>query len=270
MGWGISRLVGLKAAVLLSAAYFFQGLGMTLISFPLMYTSLIAMLVSIASHPAVDLPLLLGKASDGSFPLWSWIMFSPFLLFIHMFVLLRRFVKNEPLYTEIADGVFVGGWPSSVEHLPPGDPAVIDCTCELPKSSTLSDNAYLCVATWDTRAPQPSQIESAVRWALRKRSQNKPIYVHCAYGNIYCSHVISVTGHGRSVCVMCALLVALGLAEDWKAAEQMIREKRPSISMNTLHRKSLEEWSKHLLSSSRSGESDVSSVIHSDYNRKRN
>jgi hypothetical protein len=82
-------------------------------------------------------------------------------------------------------------------------------------------------------------------------------------------HVISLTGHGRSVCVMCALLVALGLAEDWKAAEQMIREKRPSISMNTLHRKSLEEWSKHLLpSSKRSGESDVSSVIHSDYNWK--
>jgi hypothetical protein len=114
--------------------------------------------------------------------LWSWIMFSPFLLFIHMFVLLRRFVKNEPLYTEIVDGVFVGGWPSSVEHLPPCDPAVIDCTCELPKSPTLSKNAYLCVATWDTRAPQPSQIESAVRWAMRKRSQNKAIYVHCAYG----------------------------------------------------------------------------------------
>ncbi|XP_066310278.1 uncharacterized protein [Miscanthus floridulus] len=257
MGWGISRLIGLKAAVLLSVACFFQGLGVTLITFPLIYASMIAILVSIASHPSIDLPLLLGKASDGSFPLWSWIMFSPFLLFIHLFVLLRRFVKNEPLYTEVADGVFVGGWPSSVEHLPPGDPAIIDCTCELPKSSTISNNAYLCVATWDTRAPQPSQIESAVRWSVRKRSQNKPVYVHCAYG------------HGRSVCVMCALLVALGLAEDWKAAEQMIREKRPSISMNTLHRKSLEEWSKHLLpSSKRSGESDVSSVIHSDYNRK--
>lgn len=182
MGWGISRLIGLKAAVLLSVAYIFQGLGVTLISFPLIYVSMIAMLISIASHPAIDLPLLLGKASDGSFPLWSWIMFSPFLLFIHLFVLLRRFVKNEPLYTEIADGVFVGGWPSSIEHLPPGDPAVIDCTCELPKSSTLSKNAYLCIATWDTRAPQPSQIESAVRWAVRKRSQNKPVYVHCAYG----------------------------------------------------------------------------------------
>jgi hypothetical protein len=68
---------------------------------------------------------------------------------------------------------------------------------------------------------------------------------------------------------MCALLVALGLADDWKAAEQMIREKRPSISMNTLHRKSLEEWSKHLLSPSRSGESDVSSVILSGYTRRK-
>jgi hypothetical protein len=67
---------------------------------------------------------------------------------------------------------------------------------------------------------------------------------------------------------MCALLVALGLADDWKAAEQMIREKRPSISMNTLHRKSLEEWSKHLLSPS-SGESDVSSVILSGYTRRK-
>jgi hypothetical protein len=183
MGWGISRLIGLKAAALLSVACFFQGLGVTLISFPLIYASIIAILVSIASRPSIDLPLLLGKASDGSFPLWSWIIFSPFLLFIHLFVLLRRFVKNEPLYTEVADGVFVGGWPSSVEHLPPGDPAIIDCTCELPKSSTISNNAYLCIATWDTRAPQPSQIESAVQWAVRKRSQNKPVYVHCAYGN---------------------------------------------------------------------------------------
>ncbi|XP_051226562.1 uncharacterized protein [Lolium perenne] len=257
MGWGISRLIGLKALVLLSAAYFVHGLGMKLLALPLVYACMIALLVSIASHPSIDLPLLLGKTSSGSFPLWSWIMFSPFLLFIHLFMLFRRFVKNEPLYTEIADGVYVGGWPSSVERLPPGEPAVIDCTCELPRSSTVTETSYLCVATWDTRAPQPSQIESAVRWAVRKRSQNKPVYVHCAYG------------HGRSVCVMCALLVALGLADDWKAAEQMIRKKRPSISMNTLHRKSLEEWSKHLLSHSRSGESDVSSVILSDYTRRK-
>ena len=72
-------------------------------------------------------------------------------------------------------------------------------------------------------------------------------------------------GHGRSVCVMCALLVALGVAEDWKNAEKLIREKRPYIQMNALQRKALEEWSKHRLSSpKRNEEMDVSCVIRSN------
>lgn len=64
------------------------------------------------------------------------------------------------------------------------------------------------------------------------------------------SFMLSVLGHGRSVAVMCALLVALGVAEDWKNAEKLIREKRPYIRMNALHRRALEEWSKHRLSPS--------------------
>ncbi|MQM14605.1 hypothetical protein Taro_047539 [Colocasia esculenta] len=153
---------------------------------------------------------------------------------------------REPKYSEIAEGLYVGGWPSSPDHLPPGEPAVIDCTCELPRISALTRNGYLCVATWDTRAPRPSEIESAVRWACRKRAQKKPVYIHCAFG------------HGRSVCVMYALLVALGIAEDWKAAEKIVKEKRPCIQMNALHRKHLEEWSKHRISFKRN-ELDVSS-----------
>lgn len=62
------------------------------------------------------------------------------------------------------------------------------------------------------------------------------------------SYPVIVSGHGRSVAVMCALLVALGLAEDWKSAEKIIKEKRPYIRMNALHRKALEEWSKDRLS----------------------
>lgn len=77
--------------------------------------------------------------------------------------------------------------------------------------------------------------------------------------------VMFCLGHGRSVCVMCALLVALGVAEDWRRAEKLIRERRPYIRMNALHRKSLEEWSKHRLSSpKRNEEMDVSSVIRSN------
>jgi hypothetical protein len=47
---------------------------------------------------------------------------------------------------------------------------------------------------------------------------------------------------------MCALLVALGVVEDWKKAELFIRERRPYISMNSVQYKALEEWSKHRLS----------------------
>lgn len=246
---GISALVALKAAVLFLAFFYFKGRGIQWLSLPLLHASLVALLVSIASLPSINLPLLLGKRTDGSFPLWSKLIFGPYLGFVQLFVLLRRFLLGRPVYTEISEGLYVGGWPSSLDHLPPGEPAVIDCTCELPRIDALNKNAYVCVATWDTRSPQPSSIESAVQWACRKRSQKKTIYIHCAFG------------HGRSVCIMCAVLVALGIATDWKDAERIIRLKRPFIHMNGFHRKSLEEWSKCRLSFKRTADVDLSSVI---------
>lgn len=246
---GLSKLIGLKAFTLLLVFAYLRNTRLALLSIPILHASLVSFLVSIASHPSINLPLLLGKNSDGSFPLWSIAVFGPYLLFVQCFVKLRRFVSREPPYSEICEGVYVGGWPSSLPH---GDPAIIDCTCELPRNKAMLKNAYLCVPTWDTRAPQPAEIESAVRWALRKRAQKVPVFIHCAFG------------HGRSVAVVCALLVAIGSAEDWKNAEEMIRGRRPCIRMNALHRKNLEEWSKNRLSSKRNEEVDVSSVILSD------
>ncbi|CAN6562118.1 unnamed protein product [Malus baccata var. baccata] len=239
MGVGLSFLIGLKAAVLFSLFAFLRSSGFTVLSIPFLYASLVSALVSLAAHPSIDLPILLGKNPDGSFPVWSIIMFSPYLYFVRFFSALRRLRSREAPYTEICEGLFVGGWPSSPDKLPPGDPAIVDCTCELPRKPEFSGHSYLCVPTWDTRAPPPAAIESAVKWACRKRDQNRPVFVHCAYG------------HGRSVAVMCALLVALGVAEDWKNAEKLIREKRPYIRMNALHRMALEEWSKHRLSPSK-------------------
>lgn len=191
---GLSRLIGLKAAVLFSGFLCTRNSGIALVPVFFLHASLVSFLVAITAHPAVNLPLLLGKSSDGSFPLWSILLFGPYLVFIRIFVLLRRLKSREPVYSEISQGLYVGGWPSSPDHLPPGDLAVIDCTCELPRSSALSNNAYLCVATWDTRAPPPSAIESAVRWACRKRAQDKPVYIHCAFG-------------GRSLLAPCSYLL---------------------------------------------------------------
>ncbi|KNA09480.1 hypothetical protein SOVF_153210 [Spinacia oleracea] len=194
--------------------------------------------------------MLLGKNTDGSFPIWSMIMFGPFLFFVRMFSSIRRLLSHEEPYNEIYEGVYVGGWPCSFDKCPPRNPAVIDCTCEFPRKPEFSRNGYLCVRTWDTRSPQPSEIESAVKWACRKRAQGVPVFIHCAYG------------HGRSVAVMCALLVALGVVDNWKDAEKLIQKRRPYIRMNSLHRTALEEWAKHRLSPiNRKVETDVSSVI---------
>jgi len=250
LGLGISVLIGFKAAVMFLFFAYLRSFGFTLLSMPFLYTSLISLLISIASHPSVDLPMLLGKNPDGSFSIWSTIMFSPYLNFVRAFSALRRLGSGEAPYTEICEGLYVGGWPSSPDKLPPGNPAVIDCTCELPRRLEFSGHAYLCIPTWDTRSPQPAAIEAAVQWACRKRAQNRPVFIHCAYG------------HGRSVAVMCALLVALGVVEDWKNAERLIQERRPYIRMNALHRGALEEWSEDRISSPmKSRERDMSSVI---------
>ncbi|XP_021761316.1 uncharacterized protein LOC110726167 [Chenopodium quinoa] len=253
MGWGISRLILLKSLLHFMIFVLMKSNGFTILAIPFLYASLVFLLVSIASNPHINLPMLLGKNTDGSFPIWSIVMFGPFLFFVRLFSMVRRLLSHEEPFTEICEGVYVGGWPCSLDKFPPKNPAVIDCTCEFPRNSEFTRSGYLCIPTWDTRSPQPSEIESAVKWACRKRALGVPVFIHCAYG------------HGRSVAVMCALLVALGAVENWKDAEKMIQERRPYIRMNSLHRKALEEWAQHRLSPmKRKNETDVSSVIMSN------
>lgn len=182
MSVGISVLIGLKAATLfilfLPLRYSFP-----LLSILILYASLISVLVAIASHPSIDLPILVGKGSDGSFSIVSLIIFSPYLYFVRAFSSVRRFASGESPYTQISPGIYVGAWPYSTDTLPPGNPAIIDCTCEFPR--LIQGHAYFCLPTWDTRAPHPAQIESAVNWACRKRAAtNAPVFVHCALGII--------------------------------------------------------------------------------------
>ncbi|KAM1664497.1 hypothetical protein ACFX15_043047 [Malus domestica] len=134
MGVGLSILIGLKAAILFSLFAFLRSSGFTVFSIPFLYTSLVSALVSLATHPSIDLPMLLGKNPDGSFPIWSIIMFSPYLYFVHFFSALRRLRSMEASYTEICEGFFVGGWPSWPDKLPPRNPE-------------FSGHSYLCVAT---------------------------------------------------------------------------------------------------------------------------
>ncbi|XP_022938722.1 uncharacterized protein LOC111444863 [Cucurbita moschata] len=250
MNPGISSLIGLKAAALFSLFLFLRFIGFRLLSFQFLYASLVSLLISVASLPSINLPLLLGKKPDGTFPIWSIVIFAPFLLFIRYLPSFRGLYLREDPYTEIFEGLYVGGWPTSPDRLPPCNPAIVDCTCELPRCLDVSGDGYLCIPTWDTRSPLPEEIESAVRWICRKREQKKPVFIHCAYG------------HGRSVVVTCAVLVAFGAADDWKNAEKIVKEKRPCIHMNSTQCKALEEWSKHRLSAPmKKKDNDVSSML---------
>lgn len=232
---GISKVTGIAATALLATSISLWEVGMRITMVPFLATSFVAYIVTVASHNAINLPWILGKNSEGRFPLWSNILFGPFLMLARTYAMVKRFMRKESVYDKIAEGLYLGGWPFMLKHLPPGGPSVIDCTCELPRSAFVPTDEYLCVATWDTRAPAPYQIEFAARWACEKRAKGKPVYVHCAFG------------HGRSACVMCAILVALGIAENWKEAENIIRERR-KIKMNGVHRKTLDDWSKYRVS----------------------
>ena len=163
------------AAVLFSSFAYLRSFGFRMLSIPLL-------LVSIASHPSDNLPILSAKNTDGTFPIWSKLIFGPYWYFVRNFSALQRLFTREAPYSEICDGLYVGGWPSSPDKLPPGNPAIIDCTCELPRRSEFMRNAYLCVPTWDTRSPRPADIELAVKWACQNREQQRPVFVHCAYG----------------------------------------------------------------------------------------
>lgn len=235
----ISEVVASQAAVLLAAYLCLKksGVAPLWVRFPVLQAVVTSGLVSLLSLPSFNHPGLLGKTRDGGFPVWSTVIFGPFHVFVRLYVYLKRWKRRgrkEPAYDEVAPGLFLGGWPDSHKRMPPGKPAVVDCTCELPRRSFVfaKDQPYLCIPSWDTRAPLPAEMDAAVRWACERRAEKRPVLVHCAFG------------HGRSASVICAVLIGLGLTEDWKTAEKMVKEKRPHSRMNAFQRGHLEEWYK--------------------------
>lgn len=185
---GISLVVSIPSTILFSLFLAIRHTAPLYISLPILHASLIGFVAAFSAHPSINYTALFGKTSDGALPWWSQATFFPYLLSIKAYVHLRRSHSSEPLYTEVGEGLFVGAWPCTRADLPPGYPAIIDCTCELARSKCCLEMPYLCVRTWDTRGPQPGDIESAVRWAIRKRGQNLPVFIHCAFGMVPLPH----------------------------------------------------------------------------------
>jgi hypothetical protein len=62
----------------------------------------------------------------------------------------QRRKSSEPLYNQLqGTRLYIGGWPEQAGWLPADKPAVLDVTCELPR--TAADSPYLVLPTWDTQ-----------------------------------------------------------------------------------------------------------------------
>ncbi len=78
------------------------------------------------------------------------------------------------------------------------------------------------------------QIDEGVKWALKQRESGRPVLVHCAHG------------HGRSLVVMCAILVVNGLAGDFLEAYKIVKAARPKVRLNGRQHKALVQWQEHM------------------------
>mmetsp|Transcript_21590 Transcript_21590/g.59998 ORF Transcript_21590/g.59998 Transcript_21590/m.59998 type:complete len:260 (+) Transcript_21590:34-813(+) len=171
---------------------------------------------------------LLGKNHDGTFAWWSYPLFWPYHVGLRSKLWLQHRLSHEPVFNAVGDkGWYIGGWPRTPQHLPAGGPAVLDCTCELPRLHTLP---YKCLPTWDCQGPTADLIHEGVVWAEEQRRQGKGVLVHCAHG------------HGRSCTVLCAALIREGTADSIDGALELVQKDRPRAKLNTSQRASLQEW----------------------------
>eukprot|EP00210_Caulerpa_lentillifera_P002702 g2582.t1 len=173
---------------------------------------------------------ILGKEKNGKISLWGGLLFWPYHLGLRIRLHIRKLKTKEPLYHEIISGWYVGGWPMNGKCLPPGDPSIVDCTCEFPK--THNSSRYLCLLVWDSHGATAEQLKEAVDWACNENNKGHPIYIHCAHG------------HGRSVAVLIACFLKKRIYRTIEEAEAMIKRVRPKIRLNRRQKTKLREWMK--------------------------
>jgi hypothetical protein len=172
------------------------------------------LVIGLAHH--LRRPQLLGKRSDGRFHPLGALVHAPFLAASWLGWQLRR-RGSEPVWNEVAPGIFVGRRAGKGE-LPPGDPLVVDLTCEL---FAERGGAYRCLPTLDGCAPEAAGFRALV---AELAAHEGPIFIHCA------------AGHGRSATVAAGVMLARKLVATVDEAEAAMQAKRPRIKLGRLQR----------------------------------
>ncbi|MFO1084965.1 MAG: phosphatase PAP2/dual specificity phosphatase family protein [Reyranellaceae bacterium] len=159
-------------------------------------------------------PSLFAKSADGHVDTATRMILLPYRLGAGLNV--RLWTRNDPARVEIAEGVWLGRFPTTAECRDVG--TVVDVTCEFPRRPFQGD--WQCVPMLDLVAPEAAALGTAADKIESARRQGQgPVLVCCALG------------YGRSAAALAVWLVRSGRATDPVAALAHLAQVRPRLAV---------------------------------------
>lgn len=165
------------------------------------------------------------KQPHGRLSMAARVLFAPYLL--GAWVNSRIWTLRGTPSTEVADGVFLGRFPSASELTRSQFAAIVDLTGEF--SCVPGDRFYRSIPVLDMTVPSIEQLHDASS-AIEEGRVHGSVLVCCALGV------------SRSATAIVAWLLLTNRVSTLEAAEASIREIRPSIVLLPAHRARLESF----------------------------
>ncbi|BDB24468.1 phosphatase PAP2/dual specificity phosphatase family protein [Cupriavidus sp. P-10] len=221
----LSRRYALGVVIALLCAVLAVGASVTL-AFLLLWAALA--LACVARLYALAAPAWFQKNADGTMAQAARWVLAPYLF--GAFLNSRWWTRRAPQASRIADGVWVGRFPTDAELRALGADAVLDLSAELPRAATGPGLAYCCVPVLDLTVPTARQLEQAVAQLDAWHVQGRRILVSCALG------------YSRSALVAAAWMARRQGLRAAPAALAALRAHRPAVVLGREHAAALQAW----------------------------
>jgi protein-tyrosine phosphatase len=156
-----------------------------------------------------------GKQTDGTLPPWSWLLFSPLLIYTTTVWHLIRLFSREPACSVVSEQLVVGRRLLVCEYDDEFD-NFVDLTAEFSEPRIIRQSAsYFSFPILDGAAPTPEALHAAVASLRPGRT-----FIHCAQG------------HGRTGLFALAVLLNSGVARSVEDGLRMLSAVRPAIRLS--------------------------------------
>jgi protein-tyrosine phosphatase len=170
-----------------------------------------------------------GKRTDGTLPIWSWIVLFPLHVYSLAVLKLVRSIGNEPWVSRVNEKLAIGSRPSASDDCGEFE-VIIDLTAEFQEVKRVRERqGYFCFPILDASAPDVDALEAALKSWRGGRA-----LVHCAQG------------HGRTGLFAAAWLLANGGATTSEEAVALLAKVRPGVKLNSIQQRCLSELERRL------------------------